>query len=310
MTLSLSASQAAAIGTFQITISAATPGTLPKTQPLSVTISATPDYMLSVTNSTLTAQVNATATFDGVVTAVNGYSSSVALSCGAGAPPSCTVTPSAFVPASPGIPFTVAVSSATAQAYSFNLNAVGTDAAVTKHGVALSFTTMPTPIFNFSISATPPSVAVARGSTALFSVTVNPSPVSFPNSVSLSCAGLPALASCNFNPTQVPSGSGSSVVTASITTTAPTSSAAALWMAVPLVGIVLVPLAGERRRKITRLLLLVIIGWGIACGGGLQGNGGGGTGDPGTKPGVYDVTITATCGTVAHSMAVTLTVTP
>ena len=310
VTLTLSASQAAATGTFQITASAATPGTSPKVQPLSVTISATPDYALSVTNATLTAQVNATANFDGVVTAVNGYSSSVALSCGAGAPPTCIVSPSAVVPTSAGVPFTVAVSSATAQAYSFNLNAVGTDGATTRHATTLSFTAMPTPIFNFSISATPPSVAVARGSTALFSVTLNPSPVTFPNSVSLSCAGLPALASCSFNPTQVPSGSGSSVVTVSMTTTAPTSSAAALWMAVPLVAIVLVPIAGERRRKITRVLLLVMVGWGIACGGGLQGNGGGGTGNPGTKPGLYDVTITATCGTVAHTTAVTLTITP
>jgi hypothetical protein len=81
-------------------------------------------------------------------------------------------------------------------------------------------------------------------------------------------------------------------------------------MAVPLVAIVLVPIAGERRRKITRVLLLVMVGWGIACGGGLQGNGGGGTGNPGTKPGLYDVTITATCGTVAHTTAVTLTITP
>ena len=99
-------------------------------------------------------------------------------------------------------------------------------------------------------------------------------------------------------------------MTVSMTTTAPTSSAAALWMAVPLVAIVLVPIAGERRRKITRVLLLVMVGWGIACGGGLQGNGGGGTGNPGTKPGLYDVTITATCGTVAHTTAVTLTITP
>jgi hypothetical protein len=58
-------------------------------------------------------------------------------------------------------------------------------------------------------------------------------------------------------------------------------------------------------------LLLAIIGFGaVACGGGLQGNGAGGGGNAGTKPGVYEITITATCGTVTHSTAVTLTVTP
>jgi hypothetical protein len=311
VTLTLSASQTAAIGTFQITISAATLGTLPKTRPLSLTISAAPDYTLTVANATLVGQVNATSSFDGVLTAVNGYSNSVALSCGTGAPPTCTVSPSSIVPNSTGAPFTVTVGSGMSQAYSFNLNAVGSDTAMSKHSVALSFTAMPIPTFNFSMSATPPSVAVARGGTALFSVTVNPSPLTFPNTVRLACAGLPALASCSFDPAQVASGSGGSVVTVSIVTTAPTSSAAALWLAVPLFALALLTMKKERRRKLSRLLLLVIISVGaIACGGGLQGNGGGGAGNPGTKPGVYDVTITATCGNVAHSTAVTLTVTP
>jgi len=96
-----------------------------------------------------------------------------------------------------------------------------------------------------------------------------------------------------------------------MTTTAPSSNAATLWIGLPLVAIVLVPLAGKWRHGISRLILLAIISLGvIGCGGGLQGNGGGGSGNPGTKPGNYTVTITATCGTVAHSTAVTLTVTP
>ncbi len=309
--LTVSASSTAALASSQITISAVTTGTSPKTQSLSLTIAATPDYTLSVSNSSLSAQVNATATFDGVISGLNGYSSSVALSCGTGAPPTCTVTPSGIVPNSTGVPFTVAVSSGTAQAYSFNLNAVGSDAAAMKHSIALSFAAMATPNFNFSISATPSTVTVVRGSTALFSATVDPSPASFPNSVSLACSGLPNLAACNFNPTQVPSGSGSSVVTVSMTTTAPNSTAAGLWVAIPLVAIVFVPLTGKRGRKATGVVMLALIALAtMSCGGGLQGSdGGGGGGSAGTKPGNYTVTITATCGTVAHSTAVTLTVT-
>ena len=311
VTLIVSAAGTAAPGVGQITIQAATTGTSPKTQTLSVTVGTAPDYALTVSNPTLSAQVNAIGTFDGVLTAANGYGRTVNLSCGSGAPPTCSITPSTIVPSSSGVPFTVDVSSATSQTYSFNLNAVGTDTAKTTHSVGLSFTAMPNPNFNFSISATPPTVAVVRGSTALFSVAVNPSPGNFPNSVSLSCSGLPSLASCNFNPSQVPSGSGSSVVTVSMTTTAPSSNAATLWNGLPLVAIVLVPLAGKWRHGISRLILLAIISLGvIGCGGGLQGNGGGGSGNPGTKPGNYTVTITATCGTVAHSTAVTLTVTP
>jgi hypothetical protein len=82
-------------------------------------------------------------------------------------------------------------------------------------------------------------------------------------------------------------------------------------MTLPLVAGVLVPLAGARRNKVSRLVLFLAMALGVvACGGGLQGNDGGGGGNPGTKPGNYMVTITATCGTVAHSTAVTLTVTP
>lgn len=310
VTLIVSASSAAALGRSQITISATTTGASAKTQTLSVTIAASPDYTLTVSNPTLTAQVNAAATFDGVVTAVNGYSSSVALSCGNGAPSSCSVAPAAIVPTGSGVPFTVSVSSAAANTYSFNVNAVGTDAGATTHSVALSFIATPNSNFNFSISATPATVAVVRGSTALFTVNVNPTPGNFPNSVSLACSGLPALASCNFNPPQVPSGSGSLVVTVSMTTTAPTSRAAALWRALPLAVILLVPLTSKRRRKGSRLVMLALVGLvAMSCGGGLQGNDGGGGGNPGTKPGNYTVTITATCGTVAHSTAVTLTVT-
>jgi len=96
-----------------------------------------------------------------------------------------------------------------------------------------------------------------------------------------------------------------------MTTTAPNSTAAGLWVAIPLVAIVFVPLTGKRGRKATGVVMLALIALAtMSCGGGLQGSdGGGGGGSAGTKPGNYTVTITATCGTVAHSTAVTLTVT-
>jgi hypothetical protein len=72
------------------------------------------------------------------------------------------------------------------------------------------------------------------------------------------------------------------------------------------------PVSLSRRRKLSRLLILMCLALtAISCGGGLQGNngGGGGSGNPGTKPGDYPITITATCGTVTHNSLVTLTVT-
>ena len=57
------------------------------------------------------------------------------------------------------------------------------------------------------------------------------------------------------------------------------------------------------------LLLLFAVSLCVSCGG-LQGNGGGGgSGNPGTPPGTYNLTITATSGSITHGTQVILTVT-
>jgi hypothetical protein len=118
---------------------------------------------------------------------------------------------------------------------------------------------------------------------------------------------LPALSRCAFNPVQVASGSGSSAVTVSVSTTAPTSRTAGLLLGLPLAALLF---AKPQRHRLSRLLVcLCFVGAIASCGGGLQGNGStGGGGSPGTKPGSYTVTLTASSGTVTHSTNVTLTV--
>jgi len=73
---------------------------------------------------------------------------------------------------------------------------------------------------------------------------------------------------------------------------------------------------GAIRRKgrsvLLMLMLLIVLGGGaISCGGGGGGSGGGGGGgnsNPGTTPGNYTVTVTATSGTINATTAVTVTV--
>jgi len=312
VTVTMTASSAAALGSFQIAISGATPGAVTKTQVLTVTVAALSDYALAVANPSLSAAVNATAVFHGTITAVNGYNTTVALSCGAGAPATCTTSPATVVPSSSGAPFTVTVSSASAQPYAFNIN--GVDAASTTHSAQVTFTALPNQNFDFAMSASPGSVPVVRGKSALFTLAVDPNTGTFPGTVSFSCAGLPALTSCSFNPAQVPRGTGNSAITASVTTTAPTSTRAALVLSLPLAAILLTPFTVNRRRKLSRALLFAGLALTLlSCGGGLQGSNGrsgGGGGSPGTKAGDYTITFTATCGAVTHSTPVTLTVTP
>ncbi len=80
------------------------------------------------------------ATFNGKLTAANGYASAVALSCAAGttaAPGTCSANPASVTPTGAGAAFTVTAAGA-AQDYLFNVHAVGTDASTTTHDAAVT----------------------------------------------------------------------------------------------------------------------------------------------------------------------------
>ena len=205
-------------GTFPITVSATVPGEPAKTQILTLVVSAAPDYSLALANSSLTGSVNATATLNGTLTSINGYSSSVALGCGTGAPPVCSVSPANATPSTAGTPFAVTVSSSVAQTYNFNITGIGSDRAATTHSVSVSYTATTTQASDFTMAINPTSSSITAGQTAQFTVTLNPTSGSFATSVTLSCTGLPSLATCGFNPGSVGAGSGASAVTLTIST--------------------------------------------------------------------------------------------
>lgn len=324
MNLTVSTSGNTPLGTSQITIIASSAGSPDRTQPLTLTVGAAPDYSLTISNPSLTSNVNTPAVFNGTLTSINSYASPVHLSCGSGAPPSCVISPTSPAPSNSGALFTVTVSSAISQAYSFNINGVGTDPAAITHSAAVNFTALPVQTFDFTLSATPPSVTVSAGKQlALYSLDVSPNSGAFPSGVTFSCSKLPALTTCTFNPTQVSSGSGDSVVTLTVSTTAAipavAKAAGLLAMTLPLVGIFWL----RHRPRGTKSLLsrdvriiavagifFSVLTW-ASCGGGLQGGGGGGgSGSPGTPPGTYTITLTANSGAVTHSTPVTLVVTP
>ena len=308
--LILSTSPTTPVGNYSIPIDATTSGGPTRTQGLSLVVTATPDFTLNVGNPNLTAEVNTTVSFAGTITGVNGYNSAIALSCGLGAPPSCTPKPASIQPAS-ATNFTVEVSSGVSQSYNFNVNAVGSDSASITHSFAVTFTSTPHENFDFVMGATPASNSVAAGRTALFTLALDPGSVAFPTDVSVACSGLPALTSCAFSPTRVSAGSSSSVVALTMATTAPTANSAPASN-LPMLAVLVFPLGlfrGKMRRKLAIIMLAAVVF--TSCGG-LQGNGTGdrGGGSPGTPSGTYTITISATCGTIVHSAPVTLTVTP
>jgi hypothetical protein len=267
----------------------------------------------SLTDDQPPASVNSSAVFNATLTAVNGYGSTVSLSCGPGAPPACVLSPASTAPSASGRHFTATVSSSISQSYSFNINGVGTDPAAIAHSTAVNFTAMPSQNSDFTMTLTPTIAAVAAGQSTIFSLDIAPTTGTFPNNVTLSCSALPALTTCAFNPVQIDSGSGDSVITLSISTThflPRTARDAAMFLpTLPLVGLfwLALPAYRSKRRRIPLAALVVFLAVVcLSCGSVLQGNGG--SGSPGTPPGTYNVKVTS--GTLTHSTQLTLTVTP
>lgn len=80
-----------------------------------------------------------------------------------------------------------------------------------------------------------------------------------------------------------------------------------LLLSLPIAGLFWMFPVHLHRRSAALLAFALLTFLGVSCGGGLQG-GGGGTGNPGTPKGTYNITVTATCGSVTHSGQATLTV--
>jgi hypothetical protein len=328
VTLNVSASGSIATGSYPITIGATTIGEAPKTQTLNLIISSTPDFAVTVSSPSLSAVEGAQVSFAGTLTAVNGYSNPIALSCGTNAPTICTPNPASVVPSATGAPFTVAVSSNADQTYNFNIVAKGTDASATTHSIPVTFTATSNQTFNFSITPVQTPITAKDGQLASVAFTLVPTTATFPSDVTFqvsvqssncpsnNCGTCPPLSTCSFD-RKVQSGSPSTIVNYEIQSVAAVSAKAKYKNVFPfacvlLPGILLVGSPSSRRRKICILALIATLALAFtSCGGGLQGNGGGGSGSPGTPTGNYTITVTATCGSVTPAPAqATLTITP
>jgi hypothetical protein len=130
---------------------------------------------------------------------------------------------------------------------------------------------------------------------------------------SASCSGIPAESSCSFNPASL-TGSGKTVLTVSTTgphaqLLVPGAGPNHLWWSTiggaSLTCVVLIGFPAQRRRR-NKLLALLAFSFLITfagCGGGSSS-----TKDPGTPTGSYPVTVTATSGSLSHTVKFTLTV--
>ncbi len=185
---------------------------------------------------------------------------------------------------------------------------------------------LPFAVTDFTLSANPGDVSVPSGASATEKLSLSPQFGDFNRAVALSCSGLPQFASCTFSPGTLTPGAVAVSSTLTVSTTATTigmnaapgtpprlwgSMMAALTLMLP--GVVWLGAARTRRtRKTLVLALLVALGMSIL----LSGCAGGGNGfaaapksvTSSTPPGTYDITVSATSGSVVHAMKVRLTV--
>jgi hypothetical protein len=216
VTLTFTTTASTPLATTLIAISASTPGApAAKTQSVSLTVTApAANYTLAISNSPQSAAANQPATFNGTLKAVNGYASAVNLTCGAGAPPTCTISPTSLTPTVGGASFTVTAKSALAQTYNFSVNGAGTDAAHVAHTAPVVFNSL----FTLTVSNSTGQQSLKAGQNAPYSLVVTPvGATTFPTGVNFSCSGLPAGATCSA-PAIATGASGTQTVTLTIST--------------------------------------------------------------------------------------------
>jgi len=185
---------------------------------------ATPNFEIEVSNTPLSVLPGSTATFNGTVTAVNGYNNTVELSCIAGSsnpPTPCTPSPSVLTPISNGAAFLLNVGASAVGTYNFNVQGIGSDpnnttqaAPLTLNVVSLGLST-PSPLtVNEPRGAISPPVS--------FQVVVQGS---FNQSVTLSCGFSPSVtgATCTFTPQATVNPTSSSPVAMMATVSVPAS---------------------------------------------------------------------------------------
>ncbi|MBZ5656925.1 MAG: Ig-like domain repeat protein [Acidobacteriia bacterium] len=170
-----------------------------------------------------------------------------------------------------------------------NYNITATYSGDSNYGNVSTSNSAPIIVADFTVPASlvdPP--AANPGQTTSTSMLITPvSTTQFTASVTYTCSGLPAGATCSFSPTGINATDLTTTVTVTVQTAGPFTGAAAagarhklrgekqrLWLplSLPLAGMVLVGLAGRRlprRYKIAGLCLaLAVTGFLLACGGG------------------------------------------
>ncbi len=193
--LTLTASATAAIGTVTVTI-AGTSGSLTSQTTINLTVAPAGNYTLTASPGSLSITQGASSASTITVNPLNGFNASVSLSA-SGLPGGVTAS---FSPSSTtGTSTLTLTANITAATGTFTVTITGASGNLT-NSTTISLTVNAAP--NFSLSASPSSLSIGRGTQGTATITITPSN-GFNGSVSLSASGLPSRVSASFsaNPT-------------------------------------------------------------------------------------------------------------
>jgi uncharacterized membrane protein len=193
-TLTFTAGSTASTGTFNVTVTG-TSGSLMHTTSVSLTVntSAAPNFSLSASPGSVTVGQGSHAATTITITPSNGFNSSVTLSA-SGLPGGVTAS---FSPdPATGTSTLTFTAGSTASTGTFNVTVTGTSGSLT-HTTSVSLTVTAAP--NFSLSASPRNLTIARGTHGTSTITITPSN-GFNSSVTLSASNLPSGVTASFSP--------------------------------------------------------------------------------------------------------------
>ena len=195
-------------------------------------------------------------------------------------------------------------------------NGDGNYLASTSAAVSLTVTTGGTSTPDFTLTPAKTALTIASGGTTATNTLTIGATNGFTGSVSFSCTGgLPTGGSCGFSPATV-STSGNTTLTIAIPTAKVQSGTQAAnhsrklgWLGASgatMACLLLVGIPGRRRwSALLALLLFAAVAGGVGCGGGGSSSTPSG---PTTSPGTYNITVSATSGTLTHTTTIALTV--
>jgi len=210
-TMTITVASSTTLGTYPITVTG-TGGTTQHTTTVTLTVTGPASFTISASPSSLTVADGGQGMSTITTTATNGFNSSIALTA-SGMPTGVSVSFNPSTIPAPGTgtsTMTITVSSSTTPG-TYPITVTGNGGGVQQSTTVTLTVTAGAP--DFTITASPTSETVHRGSPATYTVTLTPVN-GFNGTVNLSLSGCPRYSTCSFNPSSL-TPPGNSILTVS-----------------------------------------------------------------------------------------------